>query len=180
MECLFVVLSMGMGYNRKPCLSGYRKARAIVITYWYRATFYPPRTIITGARNIGYIALWFILRLQNYYYSSYFPNSTFTKAHWRSYSFHTTQKKKRRLSSVPHLSTSTAYLYRRYDNLLLPGYGRSAPPCKESGARAWLLLRRHHITVRKTGICCVSWREGGGTLYSNGTAVMIASVFNWR
>ena len=34
---------------------------------------------------------------------------------------------------VPHLSTSTAYLYRRYDNLLLPKHGRSAPPCQESG-----------------------------------------------
>ena len=34
---------------------------------------------------------------------------------------------------VPHLSTSAAYLYRRYDNLLLPEQPRSAPSCKESG-----------------------------------------------
>ena len=72
---------------------------------------------------------------------------------------------------VLHLSTSTAYLYRRYDNLLLPEYGRSAPPCQESGARAGLLLRQYHLTVRTAGICCVSGREGGGAIYSNGTAV---------
>ena len=42
----------------------------------------------------------------------------------------------RLLSFVLHLSTSTVYLYRRYGNLLLPEHGRSAQPCKESGAWA--------------------------------------------
>ncbi len=49
---------------------------------------------------------------------------------------------------VLHLSTSTAYLYRRYDNLLLPEHGRSAPPCQESGARGWLLFRRYNPKER--------------------------------
>ena len=34
---------------------------------------------------------------------------------------------------VLHLCTSAAYLYRRYDNLLLPEQPRSAPSCKETG-----------------------------------------------
>ena len=51
---------------------------------------------------------------------------------------------------ILHLCTSAAYLYRRYDNLLLPEHGGSAPPCQESGA--FLFGGRHGRWYYRTGL----------------------------
>jgi len=69
----------------------------------------------------------------------------------------------------PH-STSTAYNYRRYDNLLLPEHGRSAPPCKES--------------VREPGCYFggITLRSGqrGFAVYRDGKVVAQYTEIGWR
>ena len=76
---------------------------------------------------------------------------------------------------VLHLSTSTVYLYRRYDNLLLLDHRRSAPPCEEGGegSISRLLLRRHHTTVWQERICFLSGREGDRAVYGDRTRSII-------
>ena len=70
-------------------------------------------------------------------------------------------------SSVPHLSTLTAYLYSRYDHLLLLDHWRSAPSCEKGGESgiSRLLLRRHHIKVWQERICHLSGRKSDWAIF---------------